>query len=89
MLVGLTPLIPVPFVDDLVRGHLMRRMVRALAAERGRALSNEEVQALTEDRGGCLAGCAGQFVVWPKGVRHRLWTEGTTMTTLMFERHGH
>lgn len=31
---------------------------------------------------------AGQFVVWPKGIRHRLWTEGTTMTTLMFERHG-
>jgi quercetin dioxygenase-like cupin family protein len=29
---------------------------------------------------------AGQFVVWPKGVRHRLWTEAATMTTLMFER---
>jgi quercetin dioxygenase-like cupin family protein len=29
---------------------------------------------------------AGQFVVWPKGVPHRLWTEGTTMTTLMYER---
>ncbi len=29
---------------------------------------------------------AGQFVVWPKGVTHRLWTEGTTMTTLMYEQ---
>jgi quercetin dioxygenase-like cupin family protein len=29
---------------------------------------------------------AGQFVVWPRGVLHRLWTEGTTMTTLMYER---
>ncbi len=29
---------------------------------------------------------AGEFVVWPKDVRHRLWTEGTTMTTLMYER---
>jgi quercetin dioxygenase-like cupin family protein len=26
-----------------------------------------------------------QQVRWPKGVRHRLWTEGTTMTTLMVE----
>lgn len=26
-----------------------------------------------------------QQVRWPKGVRHRLWTEGTTMTTLMIE----
>ena len=31
---------------------------------------------------------AGEFVVWPRGVPHRLWTEGTTMTTLMFERTG-
>jgi quercetin dioxygenase-like cupin family protein len=26
-----------------------------------------------------------QQVRWPRGVRHRLWTEGTTMTTLMVE----
>jgi quercetin dioxygenase-like cupin family protein len=29
---------------------------------------------------------AGQVARWPRGVRHRLWTEGTPMTTLMFER---
>jgi hypothetical protein len=29
---------------------------------------------------------AGQIVRWPKDVPHHLWTEGTTMTTLMFER---
>jgi quercetin dioxygenase-like cupin family protein len=29
---------------------------------------------------------AGELVRWPKGVPHRLWTEGTQMTTLMFER---
>lgn len=27
----------------------------------------------------------GQQVRWPKGVPHRLWTEGSTMTTLMIE----
>jgi quercetin dioxygenase-like cupin family protein len=27
-----------------------------------------------------------QQVRWPKGIPHRLWTEGSTMTTLMFER---
>jgi hypothetical protein len=25
-------------------------------------------------------------VVWPKDVPHRLWTEGSTMLTLMVER---
>jgi mannose-6-phosphate isomerase-like protein (cupin superfamily) len=29
---------------------------------------------------------SGQIVRWPAGVRHRLWTEGSTMTTLMCER---
>ena len=29
---------------------------------------------------------AGQQAGWPKDVPHRLWTEGTTMVTLMVER---
>jgi quercetin dioxygenase-like cupin family protein len=29
---------------------------------------------------------AGQRVVWPAGIEHGLWTEGSTMTTLMVER---
>ena len=29
---------------------------------------------------------AGELVRWPKDVPHRLWTEGTRMTTLMYER---
>jgi quercetin dioxygenase-like cupin family protein len=29
-----------------------------------------------------------QQVRWPKGVPHRLWTEGSTMATLMVERLG-
>jgi hypothetical protein len=28
----------------------------------------------------------GQQVQWPRGVTHRLWTEDSTMTTLMIER---
>jgi quercetin dioxygenase-like cupin family protein len=29
---------------------------------------------------------SGQIVFWPAGIPHRLWTEGSTMTTLMCER---
>ncbi|MDQ3894548.1 MAG: hypothetical protein M3292_07780 [Actinomycetota bacterium] len=29
---------------------------------------------------------AGQRTVWPARIPHRLWTEGSTMTTLMVER---
>lgn len=28
----------------------------------------------------------GQQARWPKGIPHRLWTKGATMTTLMVER---
>ena len=28
----------------------------------------------------------GEQVRWPKGIPHRLWTDGSTMTTLMVER---
>ena len=31
---------------------------------------------------------SGDRVVWPAGVNHRLWTEGTEMETLMVERDG-
>src|SRR5918997_2712660 len=66
VLVGLTPLIPVPVVDDLVKSHLLRRMARELAAGRGHRLSPEEVEALTAERGGgCLGGCLGQVVLYP------------------------
>lgn len=30
----------------------------------------------------------GYQVRWPRGIPHRLWTEGSTMTTLMIERFG-
>jgi hypothetical protein len=54
VLVGLTPLIPVPLLDDYVRGHLLRRLVRAIAASRGVALTDEDVRTLGDDPGGDL-----------------------------------
>lgn len=65
VLVGLTPLIPIPFVDDLVKSHLLRRMTRGLAATRGRALEAKAIETLTEDRGGCMRGCIVQVFVYP------------------------
>jgi quercetin dioxygenase-like cupin family protein len=31
---------------------------------------------------------AGQTMVWPPGINHRLWTENSEMETLMVERNG-
>ncbi|MFN3651155.1 MAG: hypothetical protein ACK47B_16390 [Armatimonadota bacterium] len=66
VLTGLTPLIPIPFVDDLAKAYFRRRLVRKLAAGHGVPLSREEVEALTAEPGGCLlSGCLGQLVLYP------------------------
>lgn len=66
VLTGLTPLIPVPLVDDLVKNYFRKRLVRSLAAGAGRALTEEELNALaSEPEGGCLRGCAGAVLVYP------------------------
>ena len=75
VLTGLTPLIPVPLVDDLVKSYFRKRLVRSLAASAGRELSEEEVSALTSEReGGCLRGCVVTLLIYPlKAVFRKLF----------------
>ena len=75
VLTGLTPLIPVPLVDDLVKNYFRKRLVRSLAASAGRALSEEELDALAAERGGgCLGGCVTTVLVYPlKAVFRKLF----------------
>ncbi|MBC7929453.1 MAG: hypothetical protein H7Z38_02700 [Rubrivivax sp.] len=66
VLVGLTPLIPVPVLDDLVKSYFRKRLVRALAASNGRSLSEEDLSALaSEKETGCLRGCLFAAIVYP------------------------
>ncbi len=67
LLTGLTPLIPVPFADDLAKSHLRRRLIRLLAQAHSRNLSESIVQALAREqsRGGCLGGCLAQALLYP------------------------
>jgi mannose-6-phosphate isomerase-like protein (cupin superfamily) len=45
-----------------------------------------EGEGFTSAAGEIVALRAGQQARWPKGVSHRLWTDGSAMVTLMFER---
>jgi hypothetical protein len=67
VLIGLTPLIPIPVVDDLTKAYFQRRMVTSLASARGVELSREDVDTLATDRGGrgCLVGCLSTVLVYP------------------------
>lgn len=51
VLVGLTPLIPVPFLDDIVKAYLERRLTAEVARAHGVTLSDEAVRAIAEGPG--------------------------------------
>ena len=55
LLVGLSPLIPIPVVDDLIAAALCRWRVKYLAAQYGLTLTKEEVKTLADlQQTGCL-----------------------------------
>lgn len=66
VLVGLTPLIPIPILDDAVKGRIERRMVGELARVHGIALSKDAIAALASDPGdGIFLSIAKGIVTFP------------------------
>lgn len=64
--VALTPLIPLPFVDDMVQHRLERRMVRQLAEAHGLRIWEEEIKILAEGpKSNVVAGIAKGVVLAP------------------------
>jgi hypothetical protein len=51
VLVGLTPLLPVPFLDDQLKAYLERRLARGIAASRGVSLSADDLRAIGQGPG--------------------------------------
>ena len=65
LLAGLTPLIPVPFVDSLARRLLLRQLYQRVAAEQGLRLPPVALAHLTRSRGNLLVGCLVAVLWWP------------------------
>jgi len=55
-LVALTPLVPLPFVDEMARNRLQRRMARLLAQRYDLLLQPAELARLADDQPGNVAG---------------------------------
>ncbi|MEL6181819.1 MAG: hypothetical protein AAFS10_22860, partial [Myxococcota bacterium] len=63
---GLCPLIPIPFLDDLIIGTVRRNMVRAIMKRANLKPTDDQVAMLTHnERGGCLMGCLTFVVIYP------------------------
>lgn len=66
VLCGLTPLIPVPFVDDIARNYFRRQLVQKLAEVHKQTLPATDIQILANEQSkGCLRGCLGTALVYP------------------------
>ncbi len=62
---GLCPLIPVPFVDDVVLTHLNRRYVRGIFRDGSRGISDAQLKALVDGPSKGALGCLVNFVLYP------------------------
>jgi len=63
---GLTPLIPLPLLDDLFYAQFLRSMANKLAQSHQKTLSSDEIKILTAQKGrGCALGCLGTVLLYP------------------------
>src|SRR5688500_5976683 len=66
VLTGLTPLVPIPFVDDQIYAYFMRSLVQHLATSQGRTLSGSDITSLAAHPSrGCALGCLGSVLLYP------------------------
>ena len=65
VMAGLCPLIPVPFVDDIVLGTVRKRFIRGLFRDAGRSISDDQLDVLCREESGCVLGCLAAVVVYP------------------------
>lgn len=64
-LAGSCKLIPVPFIDDIIQGLVVRRMLNQLLAHHGCEADSVALDRLTRERTGCPLGCLYSLVLYP------------------------
>jgi uncharacterized protein (DUF697 family) len=62
---GLCPLIPVPFIDDIILSVIRKRMVASLCQAHQLSPSKAAIKALSKEKSGCALGCLFSVVAYP------------------------
>jgi hypothetical protein len=62
---GLCPLIPVPFVDDLIVDHIRRRLYQRLSAQHDFYLARDDAKLLSSRQSELLRGALKSLLLWP------------------------
>ena len=64
-LAGMCKLIPLPFIDDIIQGVVIRRMLNQLLAHHNCEADSVALDRLTRERTGCPLGCLYSLVLYP------------------------
>ncbi|MDG1484592.1 MAG: hypothetical protein P8R54_33705 [Myxococcota bacterium] len=64
-LAGLCKLIPLPFIDDIIQGFVVRRMLNQILAHHDCEADSIALDRLTRERTGCPLGCLYALVLYP------------------------
>ena len=63
---GLCPLIPIPFIDDIVLRAIRRRYIGGMIEKRGLTLSDAQLDVITRvPDSGCFLGCVYSVLIYP------------------------
>ena len=65
ILAALTPLVPIPFIDDLLLQLVRRRLLRSHFEAAGARITEAQLTALTRVESSGLLGCIGSVVIYP------------------------
>jgi hypothetical protein len=67
ILVGMTPLIPLPVLDDIAQSYFERRMIERLAGAHQLPLTTVQLDELSTqpDAAGCVKGCLLNLLLYP------------------------
>jgi len=87
ILIGASPLIPVPFLDELVAFYLRRHLVSEIAKRHNQILSRDEVNQLANEvGGGCLSALSFIIILPVKELFREIffwleWKRGVDLAT--------
>ncbi|MFT5683452.1 MAG: hypothetical protein ACI8RZ_004384 [Myxococcota bacterium] len=62
---GLCKLIPLPFIDDIIQGFVVRYMINQILAHHDLTADSAALDRLTRERTGCPLGCIYTLVLYP------------------------
>jgi len=87
ILIGASPLIPIPFLDELIVAYIWRRLVAEIAKIHTIKLSKKEIRQLASQQGvGCPGGCSAIITLPLKEIYREIffwleWRRGIDLAT--------